>query len=257
MHYFAHVPKCGGKSIEAYLTERFGELAMVDQHHERPPPGDRWSKSSPQHISLRYLERIFPADWFASSFAVVRNPVTRFASAYNYRVAILGTIPPGMNAEQWFAEYRALEGVSNFLFDNHLRPQDDLVPENARVFRLEDGLDGIVPYLDEITGDQSGPRRIEHLHETKDEMQDDVRSETLSARLLAELRSYYARDFERFGYGDTPQPVNLFVPGKNAYASKTPPSFRDRIRLPLSHDRWPVSRAVKRSIMRRTGIDLS
>jgi len=28
LHYFAHVPKCGGSAVETYLTRRFGPLGF-------------------------------------------------------------------------------------------------------------------------------------------------------------------------------------------------------------------------------------
>ena len=44
-----------------------------------------------------------------------------------------------------------------FLYDNHLCPQSAIVPKDATVFRLEDGLDAIVPHLDRLAGDTGGP----------------------------------------------------------------------------------------------------
>ena len=54
--YFAHVPKCAGTSVEAYLQRRFGALAFRDQFHYRDP-GPRWTVTSPQHVTAADLER--------------------------------------------------------------------------------------------------------------------------------------------------------------------------------------------------------
>jgi hypothetical protein len=34
VHVFTHVPKCGDTSIEAYLEERFGTLALLRNEHD-------------------------------------------------------------------------------------------------------------------------------------------------------------------------------------------------------------------------------
>jgi hypothetical protein len=90
--YFAHVPKCAGSAVERYLEQRFGPMAFRDPAFYEQEHGERWSNSSPQHIPIKALSRLFPASFFDASFAVIRHPVDRLASAFLYQREIEGSI---------------------------------------------------------------------------------------------------------------------------------------------------------------------
>ncbi len=87
-----------------------------------------------------------------------------------------------------------------FLYDNHLCPQSGIVPADATVFRLEDGLDAIVPHLDALAGDTNGPRSIPAENVRKKGMSPDAERLKPSAETLARVAEFYADDFARFGY---------------------------------------------------------
>ncbi len=55
-----------------------------------------------------------------------------------------------------------------FLYDNHLRPMNEMVPEGAKLFYLEHGLDALVPWFDEVTGGKAGPRAVPHTNKRGD-----------------------------------------------------------------------------------------
>jgi hypothetical protein len=91
-----------------------------------------------------------------------------------------------------------------YCHDNHVRSMAEIVPKNAKVFRLEDEMDPIIDWLDDLAGITGEPRKI-------------TRSNTYTQRLAeynkdagpapevtdadrAMIRSYYSVDFERFGY---------------------------------------------------------
>ena len=75
--YFAHIPKCAGIAINSYLIQHFGPLAFLDRKFMHQPELERWTKSSPQHVPARVLDRYFPKDFFDKVFTVVRHPVDR------------------------------------------------------------------------------------------------------------------------------------------------------------------------------------
>ena len=37
LYFFAHVPKCGGQSVEDYLSRRFGPLAFLNNDYYARP----------------------------------------------------------------------------------------------------------------------------------------------------------------------------------------------------------------------------
>lgn len=200
LHYYAHVPKCGGSSIEAYLKARFGSLAFLNTRYLDLPENARWTRSSPQHLPAQDFYRLIPADWIASSFAVVRHPVKRLVSAFQYQVEVEGTVAPLWSIDEWFDDWLKIAGNDPFRYDNHLRPQSDIVPEDATVFRLEDGLDAIVPHLDHLAGNSSGPRSIPKENVRKKAMGPDESRLKPSPETLDRVAQYYAADLRRFGY---------------------------------------------------------
>ena len=200
LHYFAHVPKCGGTSVDSYLTARFGSLGLSEG--PRPPKiaaADRWSRSSAAHIPVAALFRFMPRDWLQSSFAVVRHPVRRLISVYFYARDVTRAVPSGLGFDDWCQQ--VLPGIADdpYRFDGHLLPQVAFIPKDSTIFRLEDGLDPVIPYLDGLAGTTDGPRQIGA--ENVGSWRAREAAPTPSPETLALIASVYAQDFAAFGYG--------------------------------------------------------
>ena len=160
LHYYAHVPKCGGSSVEHYLVDRFGPMGLRDTEEKLIHPTLRWTRTTPVHIPAVALARIVPPDWIASSFAVVRHPVRRLISAFFQGRDVAGRIPLSADFNAWFAEAAVWVGKDPYRNGGHLEPQTTFIPPGSRIFRLEDGLEQVVPYLDALAGNSDGPREI-------------------------------------------------------------------------------------------------
>lgn len=218
LHYFAHVPKCGGSSVENMLTERFGTLAFLDRSYlRRKPAFRRWSRSSPQHITWDEFQRLVPEDWITSAFAVVRHPLVRVVSAYHHAYT-RGYIPGLQSIESWFNQSITLKETDIGLFDRHLLPQVDFLPDSAEVFRLENGLDGVSDWLDAKFG-VSGQGSLPHELQSSRKIESDVARRTptkVSAALRDHVADYYARDFARFDY----DPYDPHIADLDVYAPR-------------------------------------
>lgn len=219
--YFAHVPKCAGSSVEEYLERRFGQtLAFRDGQFLKVPEGDRWTRTSPQHIPAASLARLIPPELFAACFAVVRHPVTRLQSVYRFQKVWAGTIPAETGFSEWVAGLPAALEKDRFHLDNHVRPMTEIVPEGAHVFRIEDGASRIVAWLDTLAGNADGPRQFKHMKSHKtyyNRKNAPVEEITVTEADRAVLSDLYAADFARFGY----DPDRIPVPaGKRAAAAK-------------------------------------
>ncbi len=211
--YYAHVPKCAGSSVEDYLIERFGPLAFLDRRYRTIPKHQRWSESSPQHIDCAQLERLFPDDFFAASFTVVRHPATRLISSFGYYKA-LRSLNWRVSFDDWLT-LRARKGSRNpFLFDNHIRPMADFVPQAAAVFKLEQGTAEIVKWLDQKAGDTSGARDLPKSNKTEEVGRQPKKrwkrwvKTTLETKIpvldeshCQKIYDLYREDYDRFGYG--------------------------------------------------------
>ncbi|SFL04646.1 Sulfotransferase family protein [Shimia haliotis] len=201
--YFAHVPKCAGTAIEHYLEARFGSLAFKDSAFGSLEAKGRWNNSSPQHIPLDALSRLFPDDFFDASFAVVRHPIDRVASAFLFQREIEGRIAPETGFGPWLSNLCAETQKEPFLYDNHVRSCADFIPETSTVFRLEDGLQKVVDWLDRLAGNEDGPRQIGNsnalIERLKWQDRDPVKF-SLSDEERSQVHALFAADYERFGY---------------------------------------------------------
>ncbi len=195
--YYAHVPKCGGSSVEDYLRDRFGPLGFLNKQFTTLPAAQRWSATSPQHIDWASLGQMFPPDYFAAAFAVVRHPLARIISAYQFQVQVEKAVSPDLPFADWLREQAKFLHENPFLADNHLRPQGDFIGDDCTIFHLEYGLDAIIPYLDRLAGNHGGPRAMAHANKGDAAKAAGPAPTSADIALIAEI---YAADFARFGY---------------------------------------------------------
>ena len=101
------------------------------------------------------------------------------------------------------------------VYQNHIRPQSDLVPDGADHFRLEDGFDKMIERLDDISGMSSPDIKVGHLLKRKREKIEITKQD------LQLIQSYYDVDYQRFGYEKhDPEdfPSDSFAGGRAALA---------------------------------------
>lgn len=198
--YFAHVPKCAGSSMVHYLQDRFGTLAFHDDSFHWVPEVQRWSRTSPQHINVEALNRMFPEEFFDMAFAVVRHPVSRLVSAYHFQLEVEKRITSETSFGDWLKSLKNMQAKNPYMLDNHTRPMDDIVPEKAKVFYLEDGFDAFIDWLDQITGSADGPRTMASVNERGANGTGKSQKIVPTPEEIDLIAQIYARDFERFGY---------------------------------------------------------
>ncbi|WP_165775194.1 sulfotransferase family 2 domain-containing protein [Mameliella alba] len=211
--YFAHVPKCGGTTLEHNLLCLGVRVSFLDVEYYNLGR-DRWSVTSPQHISRRYLDRYFHDGFFDYGFTVLRDPVERFVSAFNFKRGSIG----------WFVGFdrflssleRAVARNGCFpqgLHDNHFLPANELVPEGAEVFYLRDGLLAVFRALEarlelapiEAIATQNAGKYADfgaksRLHKLVKDLtvKPSPRVKDLTPDQVARIRSLYAADYARF-----------------------------------------------------------
>jgi len=213
--YFAHVPKAGGSTVEDYLLRRFGPLWL----HETAfaARGGRQSDipMPTQHLTARDAALVLPPDllW---SFAVVRDPLARLCSEYRFQTGASRSSRFGFST--WIRIVLGAARRDPRIYDNHIRPQDDIVPASAEVFRLEDGFDGLAARLDAVTGqDTAGQDAGGQDTAGQDAAGQDTAGEgagvafghllkrahepiAIRRQDVALIAGYYAADYDRFGY---------------------------------------------------------
>ena len=209
LHAFVHVPKCGGTTVERALKARFGELGMLHDTYYATPPPRRWSKTSPQHITWLDMAPLIPEAMLDKVFAVVRHPLSRFVSTYNFN-ARTGHVPAGMGPEEWFEMGTGTPDKLPFLSDNHLKRQIDLMPERATVFRLEDGMQAVTDWIDTTFGVKADGQ-ISDGNVAPSPAEFEYRVIDMPSTLKRRIEQYYSADYERFGYGSEPAQAPLLT----------------------------------------------
>lgn len=198
--YFAHVPKCGGTSVEHYLTQRFGPLGMLDPHFNQRSPAEAWSLTPPQHIPDVLRVALLPNSLFDAIFATVRHPATRLQSVFLFQRDIEGALPAHIGFETWIERIPRLRGTTPDAFSGHLRAMSDLVPQSAEIFRLEIDFDRIIPWLDALTGTSDAPRTLPRRNVRTERAQDAAPPPPISPQALERIARLYAADYTRFDY---------------------------------------------------------
>lgn len=200
---FAHVPKCAGTSVAAYLAANFGPLAFHDPQFNQVPTSARWTRTSPQHADAMSLNRLFPPGFLRASFALVRHPVARLVSVFRFQRDIERRIRSEMPFDEW------LEGLARmrrrkWAFDNHVRPMCEMIPETAVVFRLEDGWDPVIDWLQGFCPAGTVlPRRMPERNVLERRLAHEGRAADpviVDTAVYAAVEQLHSDDFWRFGY---------------------------------------------------------
>lgn len=198
--WFAHVPKTGGTSVEQALASTADvSITFLDWGwHNRFRRGvwpTRRPPCSPQHLTW--------ADGLAAQASrpdhvvgIVRDPAQRIQSEWRYQKSRqsstkLGRAFASLPFSIWLPIVLSMAARNPYAFDNHIRPQSDFLPETATVFRLEDGLDGVLHWMSDAL-ETPLPPAGSALKTGK--------SHTMSEQDAALIYGAFQKDFQRFGY---------------------------------------------------------
>lgn len=191
--FFAHVPKAGGSSVEDYLVRRFGgQLSILVTPPDAPRRRYPGVVVSPNHMSAEDLQDFLPHD-LDFCFAVVRDPLARMISQYRFQTGV--SWASRLSFSTWLRVMLACLRIDPRSYENHIRPQVDLIPEGAEIFRLEDGFEGLITRLDAVTGTTAPEIGIGHLLKGAKKAEIPITRQDVAA-----IESFYAEDYARFGY---------------------------------------------------------
>ena len=197
--HFAHIPKCAGSSIEHYLENHNIKLAFLDRTFDAALKS--WNISSPQHIDGYSLSRLFPGDFFDLGFAISRDPIKRFISAFKHHI-FQKNIPNNQNINLFIKD--ELPNLTNEIgiFDNHFLPQSKfLIPGMSyQIFKLENDLVSVKNYIDKNLLGFDSSKKI--LHYNADRSQNIIKSKQLEIDFIAMdiLKELYSEDYSILKY---------------------------------------------------------
>ena len=194
---FVHVPKAGGTSLEHLFVARYEHVGLWNTDWQAKTSYLSSFANSPMHISAADLTDLYPQGSVDLVLAVVRNPLHRLLSSYRYH--------QNKGLKRQFAKVgfsnwldvmlRATDGVRSFT-DNHLRPQTEMVPAHAEIFKLEEGLQKPADRVAEVLGPGATDSALTHANKSRGQ----TAAEILSRDDVDRITEFYAADYERFGY---------------------------------------------------------
>lgn len=208
---FVHVPKCGGQSIEtAFLTdlgldwETRAPLLLRLNDTPRLGPPRLAHLVARDYARYHYLsEELFRSYY---SFAILRDPVARTVSLYNFLI-VKGTLPKAISFEtflfQWLPrqlEYRSASAeeqnspAHGFFF---VRPQVDFITDPSGKVCINE-----VFLLEFLTRDYPVIQRRSGLrtplgHANRSDQH--IRTDQLEPRHIGFIREIYAADVDFIG----------------------------------------------------------
>jgi hypothetical protein len=183
-HFFIHVPKTGGSSIESTLQPH---VSMTLKHNGIPPG----FPCPPQHLHYEEIDRRFDLSMFDTKFAIVRHPVNRLVSEYKFRTANRNKF---ISFDVWAERALGLAHNDRYCLNNHMRPQVEFVGPGVEVFHYEEGLEGVFQNICNRIGVNGLSLNLSW------EKRGRSAQIRINQSLFDLITRFYAKDFEEFNY---------------------------------------------------------
>ena len=199
--YFSHIPKCAGSSIEDYFST-FPECSILFLDREFYTSSLRnWTKSSPQHISGNVIERLFDNSFFSNYFAIIREPIDRFKSTFNFQKYCLKNIEKEMDPNFFVSEILPINYQKQGWCDNHFQTQISFLIPN-RKYKLflmnQEGLRKAKKYIDQNIFHNRRESDIPRSNTAKKLYSNKVDDIELNSKSIEVIKEIYKLDFNLF-----------------------------------------------------------
>lgn len=155
--------------------------------------------TSATHLAAVDLVELLPQD-LTYSFGVVRDPLSRIQSEYRFQKG--KSLMSRFGFSLWLNTVVSAASRERRIYQNHIRPQTEMLPEGSDFFRLEDGFEKMISKLDDVSGSASKVDPVGHFNPSKKVALDISKQDV---ELVAE---FYHGDYQTFGY-ERPAAENL------------------------------------------------
>jgi len=184
--FFIHIPKCGGTSIEKYLSAASGGIEFFSHGARNILP------CTPQHIDRSLIHSFFFQGTNNFQYiAVVRHPLLRIISEY-FHANRYQDKPSDF--DHWLIKIIKKAKHNDYIRDNHLRNQVDFLVEEAVVFHFENGLVRPIEFSLNALDISLPVGNIPH------ERKQEKHNISINRKSMQIINDFYKKDFDFFGY---------------------------------------------------------
>ena len=186
---YIHIPKCGGSSISSIFQKRNWDESFSIRG--KPLSKLEYLKSSPQHYHGEIIKNIFDISKFDKAFTIVRNPYTRLKSEFYWQLS--KKITTNISPEDWLNNILEKYNQNKYIYDNHIRPQNEFILEQVDIFKLEEGFKKIYEYIFD--------QKFFFIKEPKlKKMKYNQSIEEQFLKIKSKIKDFYAKDYELLEY---------------------------------------------------------
>jgi hypothetical protein len=199
---FIHIPKTGGSTLEKIFISKGWE----EYFYLRGKNLDqlKFFKSSPQHFNSKLINEIFNIEEFNKIVTIVRNPFDRLKSEFYWQLKQNLILNKNIKPEEWFNQILLNYEKNPYIYDNHIRPQNEFLIDKAKIFKLEEGLNKVCEYIFEESSFKM-PRisrnPIKFFKETK--LKETKKKQSIEEEFLKikfKIEDFYYKDYQLFKY---------------------------------------------------------
>lgn len=187
---FIHIPKSGGSSISKMFKDKRWEESYIIRGKSLDEI--KYIKCSSQHFHNEIIREIFNLNEFDKIFTLVRDPFERLKSEYYWQLKqnIISNIKP----DDWFKEVLVEYKNNKFIYDNHIRPQNEFIFKQVKIFKIEEGIKSVYEYIFE-------QKPFIFFNETK--LKKSKRNNLIEdqfSKIKGKIKDFYAKDYDLFNY---------------------------------------------------------
>ena len=190
---FIHIPKCGGSSFSDFLIRNKYEESLTVRG--KAIKDIEFWKSSPQHLHRDILKKLLNFEKFDKILTIVREPFERLKSEY-YWLVNSGIINEKENIPgKWFDDLKKNYHSNKYIYDNHIRPQNEFILNESKIFKLEEqGINQAIKYAI-----NKNPFRIFNNKQLKKtEKNEFIDNQFLE--IEERIKNFYSEDYRILGY---------------------------------------------------------